>query len=178
MRSHDAFSKDVRLDTLPRVQIRDKKRRAAFAHPRREVLAAAHSTTILPRTAVQFSKYVGGAPPLAGPCQDLLASDLCTPRHRKFLRATTEKSRAAKVAMQKRKRREDPYPAPETKLAAPSLPSLGQLAKVAMVTANQPGGAAARPHLSVQTGPDRCYTADIVVTDTLAPCWVTVSCSP
>ena len=38
-----------------------------------------------------------------------------------------------------------------------------------MVTANQPGGAAARPHLSVQTGFDRCYIADIVVTDTLAP---------
>ena len=38
-----------------------------------------------------------------------------------------------------------------------------------MVTADQPGGAPARPHLSVQTGFDRCYTADIVVTDTLAP---------
>ena len=40
-------------DAKPRVQIRDKKR-TAFAHLRREVLAAAHSTTILPRTAVPF----------------------------------------------------------------------------------------------------------------------------
>ena len=71
--------------------------------------------------------------------------------------------------MQKRSRGEDPYPATKTKLAAPSLPSLEKLAKVAMVTADQPGGAPARPHLSVQTGFDRCYTADIVVTDTLAP---------
>ena len=86
-------------DAKPRVQIRDKKRRTAFAHLRREVLAAAHSTTILPRTAVPFSKYVGGAPPPGGPCQDLLASDLCTPRHSKFLRATKEKRRAAKVAI-------------------------------------------------------------------------------
>ena len=53
-------------DAKPRVQIRDKKRRTAFAHLRREVLAAAHSTTILPRTAVPFSKYVGGAPPPGG----------------------------------------------------------------------------------------------------------------
>ena len=112
------------------------------------------------------------------PLVDLAASDLCTPRHSKFLRATKEKMRAAKVAMQKRSRGEDPYPATKTKLAAPSLPSLEKLAKVAMVTADQPGGAPARPHLSVQTGFDRCYTADIVVTDTLAPCWVTVSCSP
>ena len=111
------------------------------------------------------------------PLVDLAASDLCTPRHSKFLRATKEKMRAAKVAMQKRSRGEDPYPATKTKLAAPSLPSLEKLAKVAMVIADQPGGAPARPHLSVQTGFDRCYTADIVVTDTLAPCWVTVSCS-
>ena len=165
-------------DAKPRVQIRDKKRRTAFAHLRREVLAAAHSTTILPRTAVPFSKYVGGAPPPGGPCQDLAASDLCTPGHSRFLRATKEKMRAAKVAMQKRSRGQNPFPATQLKHTAPSLPSLGKLAKVAMVTADQPGGAPARPHLSVQTGFDRCYTADIVVTDALAPCWVTVSCSP
>ena len=155
-------------DNKHRVQIRHEKQRATFAHLKQDVFVAAHSRTILPSQVVSFSKYVDGAAPPGAPCQDLVASDFCTLRHNRFLQASKEKMRAAKIAMGKRGRGQVPYPVATTKYAAPSMPSLDRLAKVAMLTADQPGAASGR-RMSAQTGFDRCYTADIVVTDTIAP---------
>ena len=85
------------------------------------------------------------------------------------MKLTAEKKRKAKHAMQKRLRGEDPFPVPQKKLSGPVVPEMtrGAGTKVAFVLANQlEAGLTA---VSVQTGNQRCHTAELVVTDTLAP---------
>ena len=85
------------------------------------------------------------------------------------MKLTAEKKRKAKHAMQKRLRGEDPFPVPQGKLSGPVVPKMtrGAGTKVAFVLANQlEAGLTA---VSVQTGNQRCHTAELVVADTLAP---------
>ena len=82
------------------------------------------------------------------------------------MKLTAEKKRKAKHAMQKRLRGEDPFPVPQEKISGPVVPSMtrGAGTKVAFVLANQlEAGLTA---VSVQTGNQRCHTAELVVTDT------------
>ena len=86
------------------------------------------------------------------------------------MKLTAEKKRKAKHAMQKRLRGEDPFPVPQKKLSGPVVPDMtrGAGTKVAFVLANQlEAGLTAAVY--VQTGNQRCHTAELVVTDTLAP---------
>ena len=97
------------------------------------------------------------------------SASLCTPGHKQFMELTAEKKRKAKHAMQKRLRGEDPFPVPQKKLSGPVVPDMtrGAGTKVAFVLANQlEAGLTA---VSVQTGNQRCHTAELVVTDTLVP---------
>ena len=99
-----------------------------------------------------------------------VSASLCTPKHTKFMKLTAEKKRRAKHAIQKRLRGEDPFPVPEVKISGPVVPSMtrGAGTKVAFVVANQLE-AGLTAGVSVQTGNQRCHTAELVVTDTLAP---------
>ena len=156
-------------DNNPRRQNRKRKRQPTFAELKRDVLEAGRSRALLSRQARPLSAIVQGEVPLGTSCADLAASEFCTPRHKKFLERTKEKKRVARLALEKRERGGDPFPATKTKAACRSFPSLDHVSKVAMLIAPQPEASPGVRQMSMETGPHRCFHAQIVVTDTLAP---------
>ena len=155
-------------DNKPRRQIRRRKHKQTFASLKRDVHEAARARMLLTRQARPLSAL--GDVPVGKSCTDLAASDFSTKRHHRFLERTKAKKREARLAMEKREHGEDPFPATTTKAACPSFPSLDHVTKVAMLIVPQPAGltAGGRP-MFMETGPHRCFNAQIVVTDTLAP---------
>ena len=154
-------------DNNPRRPSRRRKPGCTFASLKRGVLEAAHSRTLLSRQARPLSAF--GDIRLGKACADLGASDFCTPRHNRFLERTKAKKREARLALEKRDAGLTAFPASTTKYACRSFPSLEHVSKVAMLIAPQHAAVPNQRPMSMETGPHRCFNAQIVVTDTLAP---------
>ena len=154
-------------DSKPRRQVRRRKHKQTFASLKRDVHEAARSRMLLSRQAWPLSAL--GDVRLGKRCTDLAASDFSTKRHHRFLQKTQAKKRDARLALEKRQHGGDPFPATATKAACPSFPSLGHVTKVAMLIVPQPEAIPGARPMSMETGPHRCFNAQIAVTDTLAP---------